>query len=250
MYKRKLGVMGGALLVVLSMVVIGCKGLGSGDEDVESIKKYDKVWTKENSSGTDYLRFFDQFGNSKKVKTATVELKVGNAKNSKAGLVFSLNENANKTVSFYVLGVGRNYKTGTPEYYLDYYSALDPNALSQTTTGETLGTAIPEEIIELTSVTESDVTVDGDAISVIVKIDVTDLKNISVKFGPKSDKMNVEIPVFAHKNLTATDALGGIGAYGMLRPVSSTGTVVKTTNNYTVLESDPNRTLLAAEDAE
>ncbi|MBO5730305.1 MAG: hypothetical protein J6R67_03835 [Treponema sp.] len=232
------------------MLVVGCKGLGSGDEDVESVKKYDKVWTKENSSENDYLRFFDQFGTSKNVKTATVELKVGNAKNSKAGLVFSLNENDNKTVSFYVLGVGRNYATGTPEYYLDYYSALDPKALSQTTTGETLGTAKPEEIVKLTSVSEKDVTVDGDAVSVIVKIDVTDPKAISVKFGPKADKMNVEIPTFEHKNLTATDALGGIGAYGMLRPSSTAGQIVKTVNNYTVIESDPNKTLLAAEDAE
>ena len=247
---NKLVIGGGVLVVLLSMLVVGCKGLGSGDEDVESVKKYDKVWTKENDSGTQYLRFFDQFGTNKDVKTATVELKVGNAKNSKAGLVFSLNENDNKTVSFYVLGVGRNYKTGTPEYYLDYYSALDPKALSQTTAGETLGTAKPEEIVKLTSVSEKDVTVDGDAVSVIVKIDVTDPKAISVKFGPKADKMNVEIPTFEHKNLTATDALGGIGAYGMLRPSSTSGQIVKTVNNYTVIESDPNRTLLVAEDAE
>ena len=236
---------------MLSMVVIGCKGLGSGDEDVESVKKYDKVWTKENSSTTDYLRFFEQFGTSKSVKTATVELKVGNAKNSKAGLVFSLNENDNKTVSFYVLGVGKNNTSGGLEYYLDYYSALDPNALSQSTTGETLGSARPDSIVGLTSMTSSDVISDGDAVSVVVKVDVSDPQKISVRFGPKSDEMKVTVPPFAHKSLTAKNALGGIGAYGMLRKKEESSNIaVKTTNNYTVLESDPNRTLLSAEDAE
>ena len=59
---NKLVIGGGVLVVLLSMLVVGCKGLGSGDEDVESVKRYDKVWTKENSSDTQYLRFFDQFG--------------------------------------------------------------------------------------------------------------------------------------------------------------------------------------------
>lgn len=247
---NKLAVLGGVLVILLSLLVVGCKGLSSGDEDVESVKKYDKVWTKDNSSGTDYLRFYDQFGTSKNVKSATVELKVSNAKNSKAGLVFSLNENDNKTVSFYVFGVGKNHLTGVPEYYLDYYSALDSKELSQTTTGETLGTATPVEIIGLTPMETSDANIDGDAVSVVVKVDVSDLQKISVRFGPKSDEMKVTIPAFAHKAPGAKNALGGIGAYGMLRPVSTAGNTVKTVNNYTVLESDPARTLLAAEDAE
>ena len=254
MYKRKLGVMGGALLVVLSMIVIGCKGLGSGDEDVESVKKYDKVWTKENSSGTDYLRFFEQFGTNKKVKTATVELKVSNAKNSRAGLVFGLNENEDKTVSFYVLGVGANASTGKPLYYLDYYAALDPTAMSKTTANDSLGVD-PVSLVGGTAgleyFTDSNVKVAGDgSMSVVVKIDMNDKNAIKVSIGSTKDKMNTEIPAFAHKVAGAKDALGGIGAYGMLRPTSSGGTIIKTVNNYTVLESDPNRTLLAAEDAE
>lgn len=233
------------------MLVVGCKGLGSGDEDVESVKKYDKVWTKENNSENDYLRFFDQFGTSKKVKTATVELKVGNAQNSKAGLVFSLNENDNGTVSFYVLGVGANYQTGTPEYYLDYYAALDPTALSQTTTGPQIGEATPKEVKKLGTLQNVSVADDG-SMTVFVKIDVTNPDAISVKLGPEVDNLGTSITTFAHKtyNPTAADALGGIGAYGMLRPSSTAGQIVKTVNNYTVIESDPNRTLLAAEDAE
>lgn len=254
MYKRKLGVMGGALLVVLSMVVIGCKGLGSGDEDVESVKKYDKVWTKDNSSETEYLRFFEQFGTSKKVKTATVELKVGNAKNSRAGLVFGLNENEDKSVSFYVLGVGANASSGAPLYYLDYYAALDPTAMSKTTANDSLG-GTPVSLVGgaegIAYFTDQNVKVAGDgSMSVVVKIDMNDKNAIKVSIGSTKDKMNTEITPFQHKVQGAKDALGGIGAYGMLRPTSSAGTAVKTVNNYTVLESDPNRTLLAAEDAE
>ena len=236
------------------MLVVGCKGLGSGDEDVESVKKYDKVWTKENSSGTQYLRFFDQFGTNKSVKTATVELKVGNAKNSRAGLVFGLNENDDKTVSFYVLGVGANATTGAPLYYLDYYAALNPADMSATTENDSFG-ATPVSIVGgeegIAYFTDENVKVNEDgSMSVVVKIDMNDKSAIKVSIGSTKDKMNTEIPPFQHKVAGAKDALGGIGAYGMLRPTSVSGTSVKTTNNYTVLESDPNRTLLAAEDAE
>lgn len=255
MYKRKLGVMGGALLVVLSMVVIGCKGLGSGDEDVESVKKYAKIWTKENSSGTDYLRFFEQFGTSKKVKTATVELKVSDAKNSRAGLVFGLNENEDKTVSFYVLGVGANASTGKPLYYLDYYAALDPTAMRKTTANDSLG-GDPVSLVGADNdgfeyFTDSNVKVAGDgSMSVVVKIDMTDKTAIKVSIGSTKDKMNTDIAPFAHQVAGAKDAFGGIGAYGMLRPISPGGTPVTTINNYTVLESDPIPAWLAAEDAE
>ena len=231
------------------MVVIGCKGLGSGDEDVESVKKYDKVWTKDNSSETEYLRFFEQFGTNKKVKTATVELKVGNAKNSRAGLVFGLNENEDKTVSFYVLGVGANATTGKPLYYLDYYAALNPAEMSKTTNSGSLG-GNPVSLVGadnggIVDFTDQNVKVAGDgSMSVVVKIDMNDKDAIKVSIGSTKDKMNTDITPFQHKVPGAKDALGGIGAYGMLRPAS------KTTNNYTVLESDPNRTLLAAEDAE
>ena len=236
------------------MVVIGCKGLGSGDEDVESVKKYDKVWTKDNSSETEYLRFFEQFGTNKKVKTATVELKVGNAKNSRAGLVFGLNENEDKTVSFYVLGVGANASSGAPLYYLDYYAALNPAEMSKTTNSGSLGgnsVSLVGGAEGIAYFTDQNVKVAGDgSMSVVVKIDMNDKNAIKVSIGSTKDKMNTEITPFQHKVQGAKDALGGIGAYGMLRPTSSAGTAVKTVNNYTVLESDPNRTLLAAEDAE
>ena len=243
------------MLIVLSMVVIGCKGLGSGDEDVESVKKYDKVWTKDNSSETEYLRFFEQFGTNKKVKTATVELKVGNAKNSRAGLVFGLNENEDKTVSFYVLGVGANASSGAPLYYLDYYAALNPAEMSKTTNSGSLGgnsvSLVGADNNGIVYFTDQNVKVANDgSMSVVVKIDMNDKNAIKVSIGSTKDKMNTEITPFQHKVAGAKDALGGIGAYGMLRPTSSAGTTVKTVNNYTVLESDPNRTLLAAEDAE
>lgn len=236
------------------MLVVGCKGLGSGDEDVESVKKYDKVWTKENSSGTQYLRFFDQFGTNKSVKTATVELKVGNAKNSRAGLVFGLNENDDKTVSFYVLGVGANATTGAPLYYLDYYAALNPADMSATTENASFG-ATPVSIVGgeegIAYFTDKNVKVNEDgSMSVVVKIDMNDKSAIKVSIGSTKDKMNTDITPFQHKVAGAKDALGGIGAYGMLRPASNDGSIIKTTNNYTVLESDPSRTLLAAEDAE
>lgn len=255
MYKRKLGVMGGALLVVLSMVVIGCKGLGSGDEDVESVKKYAKIWPAENSSATNYRRFFEQFGLSKKVKTATVELKVSNAKESRAGLVFGLNENENNTVSFYVLGVGADNSSGDPLYYLDYYDALDPKAMSQSTSNDKLGSnpvslvGADNDGIEYFSDPNVKVAEDG-SMSVVVQIDMADKSQIKVSIGSAQNKMMTEIDPFEHRDSGAKDALGGIGAYGMLRPTSSAATPVKTVNSYTVLESDPNRVFLAAEDAE
>lgn len=236
-------------------MVVGCKGLSSGDEDVESVKKYDKVWTKDNSSTTEYLRFFDQFGTNKKVKTATVQLKVSNAKNARAGLVFGLNENEDKTVSFYVLGVGANAETGKPLYYLDYYAALDPKSMSASTENETLGSSEPESIVGknsngIATFTDENVKVAEDgSMSVVVKIDMTDKTAIKVSIGSTESKMNTEITPFAHKVAGAADALGGIGAYGMLRPATA-GNIIKTVNNYTVLESDPARTLLSAEEAE
>lgn len=251
MYKRKLGVMGGALLVVLSMVVIGCKGLGSGDEDVESVKKYDKVWTKENSSIADYLRFYDQFGTSKSVKTALVEMKISNAKNSKAGLVFSLTENENKTVNYYLLAAGADYQNGKPELYLSYYEGVQSADISKTTQSETQTTR-ETQIVALTEgspATNLKVATDG-SMTFYAKVDVSNKDAISVKIGPAKDQLFDVTEAFQHKKVGAKDALGGIGAYGMLRPTETAGNPVKTTNNYTVLESDPNRTLLAAEDAE
>ena len=173
------------------MVVIGCKGLGSGDEDVESVKKYDKVWTKDNSSETEYLRFFEQFGTSKKVKTATVERKVGNDKNSRAGRVFGLNENEDKSVSFYVLGVGANASSGAPLYYLDYYAALDPTAMSKTTANDSLG-GTPVSLVGgaegIAYFTDQNVKVAGDgSMSVVVKIDMNDKNAIKVSIGSTKD---------------------------------------------------------------
>lgn len=233
------------------MVVIGCKGLGSGDEDVESVKKYDKVWTKENSSTTDYLRFFDQFGTSKSVKTALVEMKISNAENSKAGLVFSLTENEDKTVNYYLLAAGADYQTDKPELYLSYYEGVQSADISKTTQSETQTTK-ETEIVALTEeapATNLKVNSDG-SMTFYAKVDVSNKDAISVKIGPAKDQLFDVTTAFTHKKVGAKDALGGIGAYGMLRPAGSAGSSVKTVNNYTVLESDPNRTLLAAEDAE
>lgn len=252
MNRKKLGVMGGAILVLLSMLVVGCKGLGSGDEDVESVKKYDKVWTKENTSTTEYLRFFDQFGISKSVKTALVEMKISNAKNSKAGLVFSLTENDDKTVNYYLLGAGADYNTGKPELYLSYYEGVDPTSISATSDSETQTTK-ETEIVKLTEespATNLKVNATDGSMTFYAKVDLTNKEAISVKIGPDKDQLFNVTDAFTHKKVGAKDALGGIGAYGMIRPTSVAGTNVKTTNNYTVLESDPNRTLLATEDAE
>lgn len=254
MNRKKLGVMGGAILVLLSMLVVGCKGLGSGDEDVESVKKYDKVWTKENTSTTEYLRFFDQFGTSKKVKTALVEMKISNAKNSKAGLVFSLTENPDKTVNYYLLGAGADYQTGKPELYLSYYEGVQFADIGKSSNSEdqTTKETIIVDLTEEAPATHLKLNDDG-SMTFYAMIDVTNIDAISVKIGPEKVQLFDVTAAFKHKKVGVTDALGGIGAYGMLRPVKSdaqAGTIVKTTNNYTVLESDPNRTLLAAEDAE
>lgn len=248
---NKLVMRGGVLVVLLSMLVVGCKGLGSGDEDVESVKKYDKVWTKENSSDKDYLRFFDQFGTSKSVKTALVEMKISNAKSSKAGLVFSLTENPDKTVNYYLLGAGADHASGKPELYLSYYEGVDPASISATSESETQTTkeTIIVGLTENSPATNLTVNTDG-SMTFYAKVDLTNKDAISVKIGPDKDQLFNVTTAFAHKKVGAKDALGGIGAYGMLRPTSASGTTVKTTNNYTVLESDPNRTLLAAEDAE
>lgn len=105
MYNRKLGVLGGALLIVLSMVVIGCKqSVDSGNPNWTTDEKTKKVWEQDNSSDK-YVRSFKQFGTSFSVTGTSspivAKLEVADLTTSKAGLVFGFNKYTENNLSIF-----------------------------------------------------------------------------------------------------------------------------------------------------
>lgn len=242
MFNRKLGMMGGALLVMLSMVVIGCKGVSSGDTDAwtENGNKK-KVWEKTNSSTTDYLRAYEQFGSTTKPDTAEVKLTVGNAANAKAGLIFGLKKNPNDTISYFVVGVGTQVSNQkTPEYYISYYDGVTPDSISQTSSGEAApqGSGKVTDIKTNTPLSNFSVATDG-SLTVYVKFAPKsgDAKTIELKLGTAEDSYTVTETITLNTYQPGAAKLdGGIAAYAMLRPAGAAGSSVSTTNTYEVIQ--------------
>ena len=235
---------------MLSMLVVGCKGVSSGDTSAwtENGNKK-KVWEKTNSSTTEYLRAYEQFGASTKPTAAEVKLTVGNAANSKAGLIFDLKKNENGTINYFVVGVGTQAANGTvPEYYISYYSGVTADSIAQTSSGEAApkGSGQSKDVVPNTKLENFSLNEDG-SLTVYVKFAGTDDK-IEVKLGSASDSYTVTKEItLTEYDVGAKKISGGIAAYAMLRPTKTSGTSVSTKNTYEVLQPT---TILAAEDAE
>ena len=158
MNRKKLGVMGGAILVLLSMLVVGCKQ--NQELSVEEHRKgengYQHVWEAE-YTGDNYYRSALQFGSGKMdIQYAKVRVKMNYPGNGKAGLLFATNEREvevttggnkekKKVYDFYAFAFGKNPRTNnTLEAYVDYYVGLEKfNDTSSTSEKFGTGTSTP-----------------------------------------------------------------------------------------------------------
>lgn len=239
------------------MLVVGCKGVSSGDTDawIENGNRK-KVWEKTNSSTTEYLRAYEQFGTTTKPKNAEVKLTVGNAANSKAGLIFDLKKNDNGTINYFVVGVGTQAADGkTPEYYISYYSGVTADSIAQTSSGEAApqGNGKVETVVNNTKLNGIALAADG-SLTAYVKFSSTKDETsgkpiITVDIGSGTDKygQNEQKIELNKYDSGAAEIDGGIAAYAMLRPTVNSGSSVSTTNTYEVIEPS---VIASAEDAE
>ena len=274
---NKLVVRGGVLVVLLSMLVVGCKQPdSSGDPDWTVNEAKQKVWKKTNTSTTQIARAFEQFGTTKNVANAVVKLTVGDMSASKAGLVFAYDDYTSDGAKkkYFLLGIGGyGYGVGTNngEYYLSYYENVELKALSGSYDSENpTGTHYP--CVDNTKIGKA-VTVTGSgmslyaSISQVAKEGVEDTYVVRINLGNSvsNDKKSVENPIVeisfeigpnasnpdlesdAQAFLKSLETIkGGIGAYGMV--TKAVGGEKSTENKYEVIYTDA--LTLAAEDAE
>ena len=253
---NKLVMGGGVLVVLLSMLVVGCKGVSSGDTSAWTENgNRKKVWEKTNSSTEEYLRAYEQFGATTKPTAAEVKLTVGNAANSKAGLIFDLRKNDNDTINYFVVGVGTQAANGeTPEYYISYYSGVTADSIAQTSSGEAApkgnGKSVDVKGNTPLALQNLEVASDGSlTVYLFVESDKDDSTKIKVSASATGGKNYTELHTFDLNDYDsgADKIKGGIAAYGMLRPTKTSGTSVSTKNTYEVLQPT---VVASAEDAE
>lgn len=264
---NKLAVLGGVLVILLSLSVVGCKQPdSSGDPDWTVNETKQKVWKKTNTSATQFARAFEQFGTVKTVKEAVVKLTVGDMSASKAGLVFAYDDYSTDGAKkkYFLLGIGGyRYGVGTDkgEYFLSYYENVELAALSGSYDSEN-PTGTHYSCIDNTPITKP-VTLIGKGMSLYASISEVDKKGsntvkiVTVKLGNSvsNDKKTVEGVVVeftfeigdgadnqdldekAQKFLKNMKTIkGGIGAYGMV--TKAAGGEKSTENKYEVLYTD------------
>lgn len=235
------------------MLVVGCKGMSSGDEDVSKDGSKHIEWSKSNSSTTEYLRFGEQFGSSQKVTEAKIKVVTSSPQNGKAGILFGMTDQTvekNKTWNYYVLAIGQKISDPSKlEFYVDRYTGVNATDLSKSDQSEGPTTGQQKDVIKMTDVNmqkwsdykqNQELTIFFD-----VKYD-EETKSYTIKFGQADTLLTETITVEHSDNMTP--AQGGIGAYGMLSKAKEEGSSKATKNVYDVISSKP--TLLAAEDAE
>jgi hypothetical protein len=243
---NKLVMRGGVLVVLLSMLVVGCKGLGGGDTESLTVDtNKEKRWEGKNTSTTEFVRYYKQFGTAKNVTEAVIEISAKYPENGWSGFVFGLEQNAtDKTKSdFYVLAIKTS--GNKPYYYLSKFTGVNPDDVAaskdQALTGE-------EEIIPPTLIPE-ELGITGDAplkayVSFVLESGDNGTMQYRLMAGPREKTLyDVGEPI-------PTAATGcGIGAYGQLTTAKTEGTAIVSDTTIKVLSSTP-KSLLAAEDAE
>lgn len=176
---NKLVIGGGVLVVLLSMLVVGCKQ--NEELSVEEHRKgengYQHVWEAE-YTGDNYYRSALQFGSGKMdIQYAKVRVKMNYPGNGKAGLLFATNEREmevttggnkekKKVYDFYAFAFGKNPRENNSlEAYVDYYVGLE-KFNDSSSTSEKFGTGESTPVVKeknLTGITwngASPVTVD------------------------------------------------------------------------------------------
>ena len=265
---NKLAMEGGVLVLLLSLLVVGCKqSVDSGDPNWTTDEKDKKVWERDNSSDQ-YVRAFKQFGTSFNVtgtaeKPLLAKIELADVTTGKAGLVFGLNDYGDTgRYRYFIVGLGGNgYKAEKGEYYIAYYSNVDISTLSASSGSEKASgemTAIKDN-----TAFSSGAGITGTAGSWYVSVEEkTDNGEITVKIGTalSEDRKTISSPIatetFTPSSFGSSDPAGlksvttikgGIGAYGMIKP--GNGTALKAKDTFEVLQFS-GTLVLAAEETE
>lgn len=263
----------GALVLALAFVM-GCSGIGSGNEDAQKEDKYTWVWAgpksgdvypdKENTT-VNYERFFEQFGSTNyTMESGIVHIKMKYPQFGKAGVVFGLNEagtedsDGKKNVNFYVFGIGQK-KGGTKlEYYVDYYQAIGRTAMSSASSSDTVANGVDplwsykigDDLMHTVENFSGFVANNPEDIYVQI-IYNEDTGNYKINAGPDARALtSIQLELPAHSTITrASDAEGRVGVYGMLTKKDGDATP-KVNTTYTLLKDglETSGAFLAAEE--
>ena len=263
---------GGVLVILLSLLVVGCKQ--NEELSVEEHRKgenaYQHVWEAE-YNGDNYYRSALQFGSGKMdVEYAKVRVKMNYPGNGKAGLLFATNEREiettvgggekekKKVYDFYAFAFGRDpAESNTLEAYVDYYIGLE-KFNDSSSTSEKFGTGKQTEVVEASNLTgitwngASPVTVD-----MIVEKETT-----TGGSGSETVTYNLKIQDTSGNVLWSQDDVAATGdgvvnegylcSYGMVSKLAANPKNVDTT--WTLDRDSFEKTgagaILAAEDAE
>lgn len=265
---NKLVIGGGVLVVLLSMLVVGCKQNQelSVEEHREGENKYQHVWEAE-YEGSNYYRSALQFGSGKwDLEKAQVRVKMNFPANGKAGVLFAVNERDNekivggnkekkKVYDFYAFAFGKKPGVGNEkklELYVDYYVGLE-KFNDSSATSEKFGAVTPIEVVKPTELTGTnwDGATTFSADMIIEKV----VEGESVTYNLKIQSIDGKTVYWHQDGVVATGDnvvnKGYLCSYGMLSGVSSSRKVDTTwALDEESFKKEGVDSLLSAEDAE
>lgn len=229
------------------MLVVGCKGLEGGDTESLTVDtNKEKRWQSSNTSTSEYVRYYKQFGSRNDVTEANIKISAAYPENGWSGFVFGLEKGEDNKSSFYVLGF--KISEGRVYHYLSKFTDVNPEDVAKSTDKTLTG----EEII-----------IDSSELAGYVAVKPLDLfvrfELVDDNEGGKEYKLSVGTGEYSVTPLTIPEAKAdlmkttaegcGIGAYGQLTTATKEGTAIISDTTITVLSSQPEN-LRAAEDAE
>lgn len=238
------------------MLVVGCKGVGANTDDIEG-NKYQKTWNSQNTSRDKFVRTYQQFG-SRDVTYALIEVTATYPDNGWTGVNFGITKTGKKNdknediINFYNLALRKSQ--GKLYYYLSYFSNVDPSNIESAdsfgseqyiiATDSGAGTELPSKFGLSTA--------EDGSLKFYVKLELTENGNaVAVKLGKAEDSMEpVGTYTTSTYNPAVENAKGGIGLYAQISKATEANPTLPAKASWEVIESDPSRTLLAAEDAE
>lgn len=247
---------GGVLVILLSLLVVGCKqSVDSGDPNWTTDEKEKKVWERDNSSN-EYVRAFKQFGTSFNVtgtaeKPILAKVELADITTGKAGFVFGLNKYGDTgRYRYFVVGLGgKNYSTTEGDYYISYYSNVQIESLSTSSDREKAsgdmtiivdnkGLGAGKGITGTVGSWYVSVEEDAEAQSFTIKIGTElseDQKTIKNPIVTETVSADSEIAPDPAGLADVQTIKGGIGAYGMIKPKTG-DTAPKAKDTFEVLQ--------------
>lgn len=216
----------GALVLALAFVM-GCAGLGSGDEDVDGGNK-EKTWKTTNNSTTEYKRMFQAFGSSKNFTEAVITINAKYPKSGWSGVLFGLTENDDKastgkdknTINFYNVSFRVNDRNEI-QYYTSYFSNVDQDDFSN---NKEASYGDEKVITDTTTVpTDAGLTLNGDgSLNLVVKviwnqIEGADVGTWDLYYGPSVTQATKRKEPLTTGTVAAEKIVkGGLAAYGQV----------------------------------